>query len=240
MVPRLWVSGWLLFSVFDSFTGYPLAILDDQHYPSDIRTAAAGAVAARLLAPRDVDTVLVVAEGTQAYRQSRALHYERPFHRLRTWARNAGSAQAFAGRLESVLSMVDIDSVRNLPAAVQTADVVLTATQSRASLIQGTWLRSGQHLTAIGADDATKCELDATALRRSRVFVDEYATALATGDVQTVVPATTRRGPIVGIGLRRARFRRRSPSNRRCVAGSPAGRPSTPAPRQRCWPRPRG
>ena len=67
--------------------------------------------------------------------------------------------------------------------------MLLTATGARAPLVPGDWLRPGCHVTAVGADDATKCELDATALSRARVFVDERATAEATGDVHAAIAA---------------------------------------------------
>ena len=60
--------------VFDSATGRTLALLHDEHYLSDIRTAAAGAVAARILAPQAIDTAAVLGAGVQAYWQPLALY----------------------------------------------------------------------------------------------------------------------------------------------------------------------
>lgn len=60
-------------AVFDSATGHTLALLNDEHYLSDIRTAAAGAVAARLLAPPRITTAAVLGSGVQAYWQPLAL-----------------------------------------------------------------------------------------------------------------------------------------------------------------------
>jgi ornithine cyclodeaminase/alanine dehydrogenase-like protein (mu-crystallin family) len=170
-------------AVFDVRTGHTRAILDDQHYLSDIRTAAAGSVAARILAPTHVDTALVIGAGTQAYWQPQALHRERPLRRLLIWARDPDRGAALATRLAPVLPGVETEVVQDLEPATRRADVVLTATQARQPLIRGDWLHPGQHITAVGADDASKCELDAAVLRRARVFVDERSTALATGDV---------------------------------------------------------
>jgi len=174
-------------AVFDATNGQTLALLDDQHYLSDIRTAAAGALAARVLAPLDVRTATVIGAGVQAYWQVLALYHERRFARLSIWARTTANAALLADRLAPLLPQVDVRVETSLKRAVQLADVVITATQSREPLVRGEWLCAGQHITAVGADDATKCELDAEALRRSRVFVDTVETALANGEVHRAV-----------------------------------------------------
>jgi ornithine cyclodeaminase len=78
---------------------------------------------------------------------------------------------------------VDIRCEPDIEQAVRSADVLITATQARDPLVQGAWLHPGMHITAVGADDATKCELDSTALRHARVFVDTRESAAANGDV---------------------------------------------------------
>lgn len=178
-----------LLAVFDSRTGRTLAVLEDEHYLSDIRTAAAGSVAARILAPAVVGTALVIGSGVQAYWQPQALYRERPFRTLLLWARSNDKAIALAGRLADALPEVDLCVVSDIEAAVRRADVLLTTTQARDPLVRGAWLRSGQHVTAIGADDETKCELDSQALRRARVFVDARDVASATGEVFRAVQA---------------------------------------------------
>jgi ornithine cyclodeaminase/alanine dehydrogenase-like protein (mu-crystallin family) len=174
-------------AVFDAATGHTRAILDDQHYLSDIRTAAAGALAARVLAPAAIITAAVLGAGVQAYWQVVALFHERPFKRMLIWAREGEKAQALAARLKGLLHAVDIEIVGEVETAVRRADVLITATSSREPIVRGEWMRPGQHVTAVGADDATKCELDALALNRARVFVDERQTALANGDVYRAV-----------------------------------------------------
>lgn len=176
-------------AVFDSETGKTLALLNDEHYLSDIRTAAAGAVVARALAPSTVDTVTVLGSGVQAYWQPLALYRERPFSRLSIWARSMPKAEALRRRLSDAMPGVEIDCGTDIETAVRSAEVLITATQAREPLVKGQWLRAGAHVTAVGADDATKCELDATALRRAKVFVDARATAEANGDVHRAIRA---------------------------------------------------
>ncbi|MGO4535707.1 ornithine cyclodeaminase family protein [Leifsonia sp. 2MCAF36] len=170
-------------AVLDSRTGHTLALLQDDHYLSDLRTAAAGAVVARSMVSPGIRTALVVGSGTQAYWQSLALHRERPYQALLVWARDPQKAHELTMQLAPVLHGVTFEVVSELEPSVRRADVILTTTQAREPLIQGRWLRPGQHITAIGADDATKCELDTAVLRRARVFVDARDTARETGEV---------------------------------------------------------
>jgi len=174
-------------AVFDSRTGHTLAILNEEHYLSDIRTAATGAIAARTLAPASIRSASVLGSGVQAYWQSLALYRARPFEELRIWARDAAKAMTLRTRLTAKLPGVDIVLEPNLEQAVRKADVLICATLARQPLVQGEWLHEGQHITAVGADDPMKCELSVSALRRARVFVDSIETTLVNGDVHRAI-----------------------------------------------------
>jgi ornithine cyclodeaminase/alanine dehydrogenase-like protein (mu-crystallin family) len=171
-------------AVFDSNTGHTVAILADEHYLSDIRTAAAGAVAARMLAPTVVRTAAVIGTGVQAFWQAQALYAVRPFDSLLIWGRDAGRGCVLADRLRPLLPGVTVAVASDLESVVRESDVVITATNAREPLIKGEWLRAGQHITAVGADDDTKCELDAECIRRAhRVIVDSIESAMKSGDL---------------------------------------------------------
>lgn len=178
-----------LIGVFDSRTGHTLAVLEDEHYLSDIRTAAAGALAARVLAPAQVNIAAVLGAGVQAYWQPQALYRERPFKALLIWARNSEQANVLANRLQGVLPNVTIQSSPDLEDTVRRADVLITATSTREPLVHGAWLREGQHITAVGADDPMKSELEASVLRRGRVFVDARDAAVQNGDIYRAIRA---------------------------------------------------
>jgi ornithine cyclodeaminase len=173
--------------VFDSRTGHTLAILNEEHYLSDIRTAAAGSLAARTLAPTSVKTAAVLGAGVQAYWQPQALYRERPFETLLIWARNLDRAEGLKARLAVALPKVAIHVESDIESTVTRADVLITATLAREPIVRGEWLHAGQHITAVGADDPTKCELDVVALKRARVFVDSLDTTVANGDVARAV-----------------------------------------------------
>ena len=175
--------------VFDSHTGQAVALLSEEHYLSDIRTAAAGALSARMLAPSNVETAAVLGAGVQSYWQPLALYRERPFTTLVIWARSLPKAHQLKTQLSGKLPGVDIVCSSDIESTVRGADVLITATPAREPLVQGAWLHEGQHITAVGADDPTKCELDATALRRARVFVDAREAAAANGDIHRAICA---------------------------------------------------
>jgi ornithine cyclodeaminase len=174
-------------ALFDSSTGHTLAVLNDEHYLSDIRTAAAGAIAARTLAPRSIRTAAVLGSGVQAYWQCLALYRERPFLTLLIWTRNPAKGEALRQRLLAELPGVEVRLEPDLEQSVRRADVLICATASREPLVRGDWLREGQHITAVGADDPGKCELDVGALRRARVFVDSTAITVANGDIYRAI-----------------------------------------------------
>jgi len=96
-------------TAFDASTGYPVAIFADEHYLSDIRTAAAGALVADLLVPPGATTAGVLGTGTQAYWQARALAHVRPLRRLQIWGRHRDRAADLAERLGHA-DLIAVDS----------------------------------------------------------------------------------------------------------------------------------
>jgi ornithine cyclodeaminase len=116
-----------------------------------------------------------------------ALHRERSFTRLLVWARNGDKAAALRRRFLGELPGVDICVESDLEGAVRRADVLICATAAREPFVRGDWLHDGQHITAVGADDPSKCELDVSALKRARVFVDSTEASSANGEVYRAI-----------------------------------------------------
>jgi ornithine cyclodeaminase/alanine dehydrogenase-like protein (mu-crystallin family) len=171
-------------AVFDSASGHTAAILNDEHYLSDIRTAAAGALAARVLAPESVRVAGILGAGGQAYWQARALFSVRKFERLLKWSRNHEKTLALKQQLALKLPSAEIVVTGSVREVVEAVQVLITATAARDPIVRGEWLRPGQHITAVGADDETKCELDAHCLKRAhRLIVDSRNSARDYGEV---------------------------------------------------------
>lgn len=174
-------------AVLDAATGDLRALLLDDHHLTDLRTAAAGAVATRLLARADARTVAVLGTGTQAYLQVLAVRAVRPVDTVLIWGRNHEAAHRLAARLPGLSAVVTAEP----EAAVRRADIVVTATSSRQPILRGQWLAPGQHVTAIGADDPGKAELDPDCFARADLLaVDSRRdTPRIAGDLRAAIDA---------------------------------------------------
>ncbi|MFC9976575.1 ornithine cyclodeaminase family protein [Spirillospora sp. NPDC127200] len=175
-------------ALFDATTGAVTALLEDEHHLSDLRTAAAGAVCARALARPEAARATVLGTGRQAELQAHALTLVRPIRQISVWGRDHGRAAALATRLGHDLPHTEVGAAADPEQAVQRSDIVVTATASLTPVLFGSWLRPGQHVTALGADAPAKRELDGAGLQRAtRVFVDSRELGLRYGDVHAAI-----------------------------------------------------
>jgi ornithine cyclodeaminase len=157
--------------VFDAATGAPAAFLMDHGYITDLRTGAAGGVAARHLAPEEVGAVAVIGTGAQARYQLEGLACERAFRDARIWGRNADRARAAVEDVSArpwLPGGARVTTAGTVEEAVADADVVITATASREPLVRAEWLAPGAHVTAVGSDGPDKQELGPSALGSGR------------------------------------------------------------------------
>jgi ornithine cyclodeaminase len=170
-------SGSGLMAVFDASTGLPVALLLDNGFLTDIRTGAAGAVAAEALAPSTVRTVGVLGSGLQARHQVRCLRCVRTFARLVAWSPDRPHLDAYVREMRD--EGIDARAAATPEEVCREADVLITATPARAPLVQAEWLRPGQHVTALGSDSPGKQELDAACLVRADLLVVDRLTQCA-------------------------------------------------------------
>lgn len=170
-------------------TGLVEAVLLDQGYLTDVRTAAAGAVAARYLARENCRTAGVIGAGVQARLQLQALKLVRNYEILYVWARDPDKAQAYADEMSSTLG-IRVTVADSPETVVRQSDVVVTTTPAKAPLIRAEWLHPGLHITAMGSDAETKNELDPQVLVRADRFVcDRRSQSLAQGELRAAVAA---------------------------------------------------
>jgi ornithine cyclodeaminase len=175
--------------VLDAETGIVKAVLLDNGYLTDVRTAAAGAVAARHLAPANVETLGVIGAGMQAELQVEALALVRPFARLLVWSRDAAKAEAYAARMTGRLGR-PAAVAENAEALVRQSQVVITTTPSRSPLIRAEWLHPGLHITAMGSDSSEKNELDPGIIAVADRFVcDRLAQSRVVGELRSAIAA---------------------------------------------------
>jgi ornithine cyclodeaminase len=172
-----------LMAVFDAATGLPSALLFDNGFLTDIRTGAAGAVAADLLARRAVEVVGVLGSGLQARWQIACLREVRPFSRVVAWSRSRERLDAYCVEMRARWK-VDVSPAADVERVCRAADVLVTATASRTALVRPEWLRPGLHVTAVGSDSPGKQELDGRCLARADlVVVDRVEQCAAFGEL---------------------------------------------------------
>lgn len=170
-------------------TGILEAALFDNGYLTDIRTAAAGALAAKYLARRDAHTVGVLGAGVQAGMQLRALTLVRKITGARIWARNAESA-AHAASVLSVELNIPVTGVAEPRDAVSGTDIVVTTTPSSTPILMADWLAPGQHVTAMGSDAEHKNEIDPNVFARLGLYVpDRLAQTRLLGELHHAIVA---------------------------------------------------
>ncbi|MCL8000352.1 cyclodeaminase [Brucella sp. 21LCYQ03] len=155
---------------FSAKTGLVEALLLDNGYLTDVRTAAAGAVAAKHLARTDARTATIFGAGMQAKMQLQALILVRPITEARIWARDNQKAQNLARDLTQQLG-IPVKTLTNAQEACRGADIIVTTTPSETPLIKADWLEAGQHITAMGSDAEHKNELDPAIFKRQIVYV---------------------------------------------------------------------
>lgn len=166
--------------ILDVATGVPTAILNATGL-TDLRTGAAGAVAAKYLAPSRQISLGLIGSGRQADAQIAAIATELEVRELRIWSRTEAHAEKLAGawdRLEARSTSIE---------QACDCDVVVTTTPSRTPLVKDEWIREGTHINAIGADAPGKEELDPRILARARIFVDDPGQALHSGEVNVPI-----------------------------------------------------
>ncbi len=172
------VSG--LYVLQSGRTGETLAAIDGTRLTL-WRTAAASALAARCLARSDACRLLVVGAGALAPYLVRAHASVLPLTSVAVWNRNPEGARRLAGALAA--AGAPAEASEDLERAVADADVISCATLSSAPLVEGRWLKAGQHLDLVGAFSMSMREVDDEALRRARIFVDTEAACTEGGDV---------------------------------------------------------
>jgi alanine dehydrogenase len=166
--------------ILDTNTGQPVALLNATRL-TDMRTGAAGAIAAKYLAPKKECVLGIIGTGRQAEAQVRAIARELTISEVLVWSRNTVHAESFASRLDTPDSRsVSIERACD-------CDVLVTTTPSRSPLIQNEWIHEGMHINAIGADAPGKEELDPEILHRARVFVDDPAQAFHSGEINVPI-----------------------------------------------------
>jgi ornithine cyclodeaminase len=181
-------SGDGLMLVFDQRTGVLQAVLLDEGYLTNLRTAVAGAIVAKYLAPRSVTAVGIVGAGVQGRMQLEWLRRVRAFDEAIVWGLDEAELAAF--RRDMAPTGLRIRTTLRVEDLAAAANLIVTCTPSTRPLLEAEWIRPGTHITAVGSDTAEKQELEAAILARAdRVIVDSLSQSELRGEVYKAVSA---------------------------------------------------
>lgn len=171
--------------LMDVRNGVPIAVMEGGLI-TDMRTGAAGAVSAKYLANPFSKKVAIVGTGIIARWELEALSRVFSLEDVFVWGRNEENITTYIEEMQEKLPL-QYTPCLNLQECVGQADIVITATSSKATLIQREWVRPGTHIACIGADMPGKQELDQTLFREAKVFVDSISQCVERGEVQHAV-----------------------------------------------------
>jgi ornithine cyclodeaminase len=169
--------------MFSQKTGQPVAAMLDEGYLTDVRTAVAGAIAAKYLAPKKVKRIGIIGTGMQAKLQ---LEYLMPVTDCRdvvVWGRSTEKCANYREHVEAlgfnVTATTDADEV------LRTCNLIVTTTPAESPLLENVdLLQPGTHITAMGSDTHTKQELAADLLAKADLVVaDSIPQCLERGEI---------------------------------------------------------
>ena len=190
--------------LLDGTTGATLALLDGTMLTKR-RTACASGLASRYLSRPDASRLLMIGTGALAPELIRVHAKVRPITDVAIWGRTPAQAETLAARLSATLPAaigraVGVRAVSDLKAAVQEADIISCATLSKAPLVEGEWLREGQHIDLVGAYTPQMRESDDRAVQRACLYVDTRAGALKEGGdvVQAIASGAIGEAHVIG------------------------------------------
>lgn len=191
-----------MMTLLSSETGQVMAVLLDNGYLTDIRTAAAGGLSVELLSREDGHNFGIIGTGLQARMQIEAASFVRDIRSLRVWGRDRAKAEEYAKDMAGKLGaeIIVCDSAEDV---VRESDTVITTTPATEPVIQAEWLHEGLHITAMGSDAEHKNELAPRVLAQADLFVaDSMKQSARLGELHHALNAGAVGGdfPVVELG----------------------------------------
>jgi len=165
-------------------TGKPLAIMDGT-WITNMRTGAAGGVAAKYLARRDSKIIGMVGAGTQARSQLLALNLVFKIEEVKIYSKRFESCERFKKEMGSL--GLNISIKEKVEDAVRGCDILVTTTPVTQPIVENEWIEEGMHINAIGADAPLKEELDPRILKRAKIVVDDIEQACHSGEINVPI-----------------------------------------------------
>ena len=171
--------------LFNQKTGQTVAMLLDEGYLTDVRTAAAGAVAAKYFAPKTIEAIGIIGTGIQAKMQLQYLQKTSSCKTVWVWGRSPENASKFKKELETDFDIY----IATSPAEVaKKCNLIVTTTPSETALLYADDIRPGTHITAVGSDTSDKQELDSAILQKADIVIaDSIPQSKSRGEIYQAV-----------------------------------------------------
>ncbi|WP_036195058.1 Rossmann-fold NAD(P)-binding domain-containing protein [Maribacter antarcticus] len=171
--------------LFNQKTGESVAVLLDEGHLTDIRTAAAGAVAAKFFAPKSVTGIGILGTGIQAKLQLQYLKEVTTCKNVWVWGRNPSHVQEFKAVFDGEY---DVQIAKTPAALAQQVNLIVTTTPTEKPLLQSEDILPGTHITAVGSDTSDKQELDSAILSKADlVIADSIPQSRSRGEIYRAV-----------------------------------------------------
>ena len=158
-----------LMLVFSQKTAQLECILLDECHLTNVRTAAAGAVVAKYLAPTRVERIGVFGAGVQGKMQVEALLPVVDCRQVVVWGTGEEELEAYRAAMSGL--GLEIQTTLHSDEIAATCNLIVTATPSHTPLLRAEQIRKGTHITAMGSDTREKNELDPEILRIADLVV---------------------------------------------------------------------
>jgi ornithine cyclodeaminase len=168
--------------LFNQKTGELCSILLDEGYLTDIRTAVAGAISAKYLAPQKVERIGIIGSGIQAKLQLEYLQYVQSCKSVLVWGIDSNQLKTYKIEMEALGYKIEI--AKEKETIPQKCNLIVTATPSKTSLVNSKHVKPGTHITAMGSDTPEKNELDPEILKNADIVVaDSISQCLERGEI---------------------------------------------------------
>ena len=161
-----------LMILLDSKTGVLKSVLLDKGYLTDVRTAIAGAIAAKHLSNPESSNVGIIGAGIQAKMQLEALLLVRNIKTAYIWSRDSKKTNTFVQNIKDKIN-IKIIECKSPEQTVNLSEILITCTPSKSPIIKSEWLKKGLHITAMGSDAEMKNELDPKIIKDCDYYIPD-------------------------------------------------------------------
>ena len=161
-----------LMILLDSKTGVLKSVLLDKGYLTDVRTAIAGAIAAKHLSNPESSNVGIIGAGIQAKMQLEALLLVRNIKTAYIWSRDSKKTNTFVKNIKDKIN-IKIIACESPEKTVNLSEILITCTPSKSPIIKSEWLKKGLHITAMGSDAEMKNELDPKIIKDCDYYIPD-------------------------------------------------------------------